>query len=287
MTGTDARRRVAVVSAGAGGMGREISLQLAGRGIDVVAADCDMVALGELASAAHDLPGMLLCQQCDIARAGDVAALAELVRSRYGQVDLLFNHAGVSAAGGFDAIPFSAWERLVSVNLLGTVRMMQAFVPMMIERGVGHIVNTASTLALFLDSPWHAPYLATKAAVIAMSRSAELQYAEQGLRISVFCPDLTDTGFHRFSSLHGLTLDEFRAKVAPSARQDAAIAVRALLDQLDAAPFLISMAPSTPERMHSAVDDMLTPRGAGVISSPADSGKTFQDIEAGSGDSSA
>lgn len=258
----NAVQRVAVVTAGAGGMGREIALQLLDQGFKVVAADINRGALDELSKAAGDASAQLTCQQCDISAAGDVAALAELVRSRFGRIDLLFNHAGVSAAGGFDAVPIDAWERLIQVNLMGTVKMMQAFLPMMMEQVSGHIVNTASTLALFLDSPYHAPYLATKSAVIAMSRSANLQYSKSGIRVSVFCPDFTDTGFVNFSTLHGLSLEEFRANAAPPFRQNAGDAVRSLLGRLDEGRFIISMAPGTPERMHAAVDRMLEAESA-------------------------
>lgn len=249
--------KTAVVTAGASGMGREICVQLLAAGANVIAADIDIDALSDLSFSTRGLPGKFLSQKCDISAAIDVSNLAELAEDRFGSVDFLFNHAGISAAGQFEVIPVDIWQRLIDVNLLGTVRMMDAFLPGMIDRGSGHIINTASTLALFLDSPWHAPYLATKAAVVALSRSSHLQFAGSGIKVSVFCPDYTATNFYRSSTLHGITLDEFRQKVAPSVAQEAPQVIGQLLSQLDGGAFLISMASDTVERMHATVDALV------------------------------
>lgn len=257
---TNVTGRKAVISAAASGIGRATTIELVQGGAHVIAADIDEAALDDLAAHLKDsADGRLECIRCDIADPADVSRLAAFASDRFGAPDLLFNHAGISAAGRFEDIPMDAWERVLRINVLGTVQMMQAFMPAMVERGSGHIVNTASAVALFLDSPLHAAYAASKSAIVAMSRCAALQVKDSGVRVSVFCPDYTQTGFFRFATLHGLTLDEFRAKATPGQPQRPEDVARSLLAQLDDSGFIISMAPQTGERMHALVDEMLDP----------------------------
>jgi NAD(P)-dependent dehydrogenase (short-subunit alcohol dehydrogenase family) len=98
------------------------------------------------------------------------------------------NNAGVLHNGWVDDIPLAEWQRMLDVNLLGMVRSLEVFVPQMIARGQGHIVNTASFAGLYPFAINRIPYAASKAAVVSMSQNLALHLEPKGVRVSCLCP---------------------------------------------------------------------------------------------------
>jgi NAD(P)-dependent dehydrogenase (short-subunit alcohol dehydrogenase family) len=113
------------------------------------------------------------------------------------------NNVGVIAAGLPEHIPMSEWERIVSTNLLSMVRSNATFLPILLEQGSGHIVNTASTAGLFAYAYERLPYSATKAAVIAMSEALALYLRPQGIGLTCLCPGPVATNIGQFVSFSG------------------------------------------------------------------------------------
>jgi NAD(P)-dependent dehydrogenase (short-subunit alcohol dehydrogenase family) len=183
----------AVVTGAGSGIGLALTRQLLDRGLDVVLADVEEAPLRAAATTlagAH--PGRVLAVRTDVSRAEDVDALRDAAVDRFGRVDLLCNNAGVTGAGG-PAWELDArdWQWALGVNVGGVAHGIRAFVPGMVERGHGHVLNTASLSGL-LAPPFTAPYNATKHAVVALSETlaAELAIVGADVGVSVACPGL-------------------------------------------------------------------------------------------------
>jgi NAD(P)-dependent dehydrogenase (short-subunit alcohol dehydrogenase family) len=98
------------------------------------------------------------------------------------------SNVGVIAKGDPLEIPMEAWDSIIDVNLLGTVRVLQTFLPILVDQGSGHIVTTGSTAGLFPYAYDRLPYVATKAAVVALSESLALYARPRGIGVTCFCP---------------------------------------------------------------------------------------------------
>ena len=187
--------RVAVITGAASGFGRELATQCAALGMRLVLADLDLAGL----NATRALTGLddkrALPWRCDVADAASVDALATAASLHFGTVHLLFNNAGVIAAGPpWKATP-QDWAWVFGVNVMGVAHGIRAFVPDMIARGEpAWVVNTAS-LAGLVCPPELGVYSASKHAVVAASECLfhELRAAGHPVGVSVLCPAYVDT----------------------------------------------------------------------------------------------
>src|SRR6516225_1793677 len=136
--------KVAVVTGGASGIGRATAIELARRGADVVIVDIHDVRMEEVHREIDAMGRRALIMHCDISLDRDVEHLRREVLEEMGHVDILMNNAGVAVMGPPETVPPEDWEWILQVNLLGPVRGVRAFLPHMMERGTGYIVNTAS-----------------------------------------------------------------------------------------------------------------------------------------------
>ena len=250
--------KTAVVIGGGAGIGREIVLGLARAGVSVLIGDLDEGAAVATARAAS-----IVCQaeavHCDLGDDASVDALAQAAFTQLGRVDLLFNHAGASLGGVLEQVTSDDWLWLLNLNLIGLGRSIRAFLPRMTDQGGGWIVNTSSGLGLFHDMPAAAPYIATKAAIIAYSRALSTYASTRKIGVSVFCPDITATGFLTAGRLVGIP-PVIAAMGMPSNRiQRADEAASALLQGLADERFLISLVPNTAARLASMAAGDLAP----------------------------
>jgi NAD(P)-dependent dehydrogenase (short-subunit alcohol dehydrogenase family) len=200
------RGRVAVVTGGAGGIGRGIARALLDEGVKVVIADVEQEALDravdELAGAASE-GGEVRGRRTDVSEFDSVDGLAAEVFERYGACHLLFNNAGVTSGGGGDVWlnESNDWRWCFGVNVFGTAHGISAFVPRMIDSGEpGRIVNTSSGDGGFAPVPRAAVYASSKAAISCLTEALAHQLIDAGtnLRASVFYPSggLLDTGLY-------------------------------------------------------------------------------------------
>jgi NAD(P)-dependent dehydrogenase (short-subunit alcohol dehydrogenase family) len=191
----DLQGKVAVVTGGASGIGRAVAAKAAAEGMKVVIADIEEGALKE---AERDLGAGgadVLAVETDVADAASVRQLRDRALDRYGAVHLVHNNAGVGLGGPIWDIPESDWRWILGVNLWGVVHGVATFVPLFIEQGEGHVVNTASIAGL-TTAPFLGPYNATKQAVVAISETLykDLQAAgATGVGVSVLCPGFVQT----------------------------------------------------------------------------------------------
>ncbi len=186
----------AVVTGAASGIGLELARVFGRMGMTVVMADIEEPALaravGELSAEGASVHGVT----ADVSSPASVSGLADRAREILGPVDVLCNNAGVGGSGPVDELNLDLWAWVLGVNLWGVVHGVRAFLPGMIERGRGHIVNTAS-VAGFLGFAGMAAYNVSKAGVISFSESLHHELVatgRDGIGVSVLCPGFVDTG---------------------------------------------------------------------------------------------
>jgi NAD(P)-dependent dehydrogenase (short-subunit alcohol dehydrogenase family) len=189
--------KVAVITGGGSGIGRGTALVLAAAGAHVVVTDLDEDAAAAVAEEATQGGAASIGSRLDVTSQSDFDAARDLAMSEFGGVDIVMNNVGVLAVGAPEHIPISEWERIIDANLLSIVRSNASFLPLLLGRGAGHIVNTASTAGLFAYSYERLPYSATKGAVVALSESLALYLRPKGIGVTCLCPGPVATNIGR------------------------------------------------------------------------------------------
>jgi 2-dehydro-3-deoxy-L-rhamnonate dehydrogenase (NAD+) len=181
--------RVAIVTGGAGGLGRAITARLRTDGFRVAVADLDP---GPAPPEAGD-PG-LIAVPADVTDAGSAAAMCDQVLRRWGRVDVLVNNAGIAGPTSPAAdYPPDAWQRVIAVNLTGVFHCTRACLPPMIAQGYGRIVSISS-IAGKDGNPGMSAYSASKAGVIAFTKSVAKEVARTGVLVNCVVPGVLDAG---------------------------------------------------------------------------------------------
>jgi NAD(P)-dependent dehydrogenase (short-subunit alcohol dehydrogenase family) len=180
--------KIAVITGSGSGIGRATAHSLARRGTTTIISDIDVDRAQHVAKEIRMTGGRAEAVRCDVSLQEEVAALAEATLGAYGRIDIIMSNVGVIAKGSPLEIPMDAWSSSIDINLLGTVRMLRAFLPTLIEQGSGHVVTTGSTAGLFPYAYDRLPYVATKAALVALTESLALYARPRGIGVTCFCP---------------------------------------------------------------------------------------------------
>jgi NAD(P)-dependent dehydrogenase (short-subunit alcohol dehydrogenase family) len=190
----DYRGKVAVVTGGASGIGYAVAARAADEGMTVVLADVDGPKLGRAAASLRGRGAAVHPIWADVADRESVQALAARVQAEAGDVWLLVNNAGVYLSAPFTEMPLAQWEFVVGVNLWGVVHCLQAFLPGMVDRDSGYVVNTSSIDGLVTVRN-ATSYVAAKHAVTALSETLfrELEEAGSAVGVGLLCPAAVDT----------------------------------------------------------------------------------------------
>lgn len=183
---------VAVVTGASSGIGAATALALARRGSNVVLAARRQERLGELARRIATGGGTALAVRCDVTERDDLTNLAAMVEERFGRCDALVNNAGIPGGGRFTDLTPDQIERVVRVNELGVMLATKAFLPTMMARGRGHVVNVASLAGRFA-APGSSVYAATKHAVVAFSESLSYELEPHGILVTAVNPGFVAT----------------------------------------------------------------------------------------------
>ncbi|HZP29791.1 MAG TPA: SDR family oxidoreductase [Acidimicrobiia bacterium] len=195
---------VAVVTGGASGIGRSTVVELARRGADVVIADVNDLRMEAVHREVDALGRRALVVHCDVSLDRDVERLRREVMEEMGRVDILMNNAGVALLGPPETIPAEDWDWLLQINLMGPIRGVRAFLPHMMERGSGYIVNTASVAGLYAYHWDTIPYITAKHGVVGFTEGLKLYAEPHGVKVSVLCPGLVSTNLAENARLSGL-----------------------------------------------------------------------------------
>jgi NAD(P)-dependent dehydrogenase (short-subunit alcohol dehydrogenase family) len=206
--------KIAVITGGASGIGKGTALAMARLGMDVVIADVNDQRLEETCAelAAHG--SRVLTVHCDVSKEADIQRLAQVAGMEMGHVDILMNNAGVVLRGALEQISMADWEWSFGINVLGVVHGIRAFLPQMIARGSGYIINTASIAGLVALTGEGAPYIASKFAVVGLSEALALYARPKGIGVSVLCPGGVETNLHETERVVGLTPESTVAEAA-------------------------------------------------------------------------
>ena len=183
------RDKVAVITGAASGIGRATAVSLAGHGARIVAVDRNTAGITALADELD-----ALAVTADVADPSAFTAVRDQALSRFGRVDIVMNNVGVLTNGLPQDIPVHEWRRIIDINLMSAVYSNEAFLPLLLEQGEGHIVNTASFAGLFTYSYDRMPYAATKAAIVQITEGLALYLRPKNIGVSLLCPGpvLTD-----------------------------------------------------------------------------------------------
>jgi short-subunit dehydrogenase len=188
----DLRDAVVVVTGASAGIGEATALRFARAGSRTVLAARRTERLEALAGAIRSRGGEALPVTCDVTEPEDIAGLVESTIGAYGRCDVLVNNAGIPGGGAFRQVSSEQIERLVRVNLLGVLLVTKAFLPHLLERRAGHVVNIAS-LAGRVATPGAAVYGATKHGVVAFSEALSAELRPSGILVTAVNPGLTRT----------------------------------------------------------------------------------------------
>ena len=190
----DLEGKVAVVTGGASGIGRAVASALAAEEMLVVVADIEQPPLDEAVETIIAAGGTAIGVTCDVSSWEAVDALRAACEAELGPADVLMNNAGVAGGGSIGALDLDVWEWTLGVNLWGVLHGVKAFLPGMLERGSGHIVNTAS-IAGHLTSTGMGAYNTSKHAVSGFTETLQQEMIEgnTGVGVTCLCPGFVAT----------------------------------------------------------------------------------------------
>ena len=198
--------------------------------------------------------GTAVGQPCDVARSDDFVAARDRVLDEFGGVDVVVNNVGVMAAGRPEVIPVDEWQRILDLNVLGIVRSNEVFLPMLIEQGRGHVVNTSSVSGILNYAYDRTPYAASKAAVMMLSEALFMYLRPLRRRCVVPVPRRGSDEHPRADSLH--------RRAAPAQcprspdRRSPTVAGTRVADAIERRDFLVVTADEVRDELRRKGDDL-------------------------------
>jgi NAD(P)-dependent dehydrogenase (short-subunit alcohol dehydrogenase family) len=187
--------KVALITGAGSGIGRAVTLRVAGEGGTVLAHDLNGDALAETAKLAADAGSTITTRTGDISSRDECVATVAATIEQFGGLDVLGNVAGIARAEHFPAIEERAYRQMMGVNVDACFFLAQAAIPHLLERD-GNIVNIASNAGL-MGQAYTVVYCMTKGAIVQMTRALAMEYAKAPLRVNAIAPGGVDTSLSR------------------------------------------------------------------------------------------
>ncbi|MHB8894824.1 MAG: SDR family NAD(P)-dependent oxidoreductase [Candidatus Geothermincolia bacterium] len=186
------RGKTVLVTGAASGIGRASAMRFSAEGAILILVDINEEGLALVAREIEACGGTAATYRADMREASQVAELHRLVTDEIGTPDVLMNAAGVAIVACVEDVPLETWEWVIGLNLWSCIYSAHYFLPDMIARRSGHIVNVASGAGLFAV-PYQAPYVASKFGVVGLSEDMRWELSRYGIGVSAVCPGAIDT----------------------------------------------------------------------------------------------
>jgi NAD(P)-dependent dehydrogenase (short-subunit alcohol dehydrogenase family) len=196
MLGNQLHGKTAVITGGAGGIGRATALLFAREGAAVCIVDLNQASATDVVREIRSAGGIAIFEKADVTRAGDCRHVMARTLGEYGGIHVLFNNAGMIRRASVLETSEEDWDAVMAVNLKSVFLMSREVIPIMAKSGGGSIVNTASGWGL-AGGARAAAYCASKGAVVLTTKAMALDHGRQNIRVNCICPGDTDTAMLR------------------------------------------------------------------------------------------
>jgi NAD(P)-dependent dehydrogenase (short-subunit alcohol dehydrogenase family) len=197
------------ITGAASGIGRATALRLAGLGAELYLTDRNAEGLTLTVEDARALGASVPeYRALDVANYDEVAAFADQIHANHPSMNVVMNIAGVATWGTVDRLSHEQWEKMISINLMGPIHVIESFVPPMVAaRNGGHLVNVSSAAGL-IGLPWHAAYSASKFGLRGLSEVLRFDLARYRIGVSVVVPGAVRTGLVDTLEIAGVDRDD-------------------------------------------------------------------------------
>lgn len=182
--------KVALITGGSSGIGRETALLFAAEGASVVVVDLNDEAGKKVVGEIEAAGGKAVYAHADVSKAADCENMVKVAEQTYGKLNIMFNNAGISHADDDNAMTTeeSVWDLTMAINVKGVFLGCKFGIPAILRAGGGSIINTASFVAILGAATPQLAYTASKGAVLSMTRELAMIHARQNIRVNALCP---------------------------------------------------------------------------------------------------
>ncbi|MCE2399998.1 SDR family oxidoreductase [Candidatus Poribacteria bacterium] len=190
------KNKIAIITGAARGIGAKSAELFAAEGAAVAIWDVNAERGNTVAQQIQSAGDTAIFCKCDVTDATQIKDAAQHITSELGTPNVLFNNAGIAVVGELEHISEADWDRQYAVNVKSIYLVSRAIVPLMREAGGGAIINMASESA-YVGFPMHPAYTSSKAAVVHLTRSMAVRYAEDNIRVNSLCPGTINTELYQ------------------------------------------------------------------------------------------